>query len=342
VTISQLTEWTGFPRSCWYYKPTHGRRGIPPSTHTAKRDGTEVKNEAVVEEIKRVLLSWLDFYGYEKTTWELHDLDYIINKKKVYRLMKEANLLLIKQRITTQGKRNFVQYRCIDAQRPLEYLTMDIKYVYIDEEKRWAYLLTVMDVYSRFVLGFMLKYSIKKADVVLLLDGILRGISARGVIIRNDNGSQFLEHIVRKYLEEMGVIQEFTHIATPEENSYIESHFSILGKEFLRRNWFESVYHARMKIKDYYLICCYRRKHGAMKRRSPYQYIKTFYPDLADKHPFAFSDSLSSVALDRVVERGATGHALDKEKDENGTFVESENQDLLLNWKKYFVQFIGG
>jgi transposase InsO family protein len=296
-----------------------------------KQDGTMVKNEVIVEEIKKVLRGGLDFYGYEKTTWELHDLDYIINKKKVYRLMKEANLLLIKQRITTQGRRNFVQYRCIDAQRPLEYLTMDIKYVYIDEEKRWAYLLTVMDVYSRFVLGFTLKYSIKKADVVLLLDGILRGISAKGVVIRNDNGSQFLAHIVRKYLDEMGVIQEFTHIATPEENGYIESHFSILEKEFLRRNWFESVYHARMKIKDYYLIYCYRRKHRALKRRSPYQYIKTFYPDLADKHPFAFSDSLSSVALDRVVERGATGHALDKEKDENETFVQSENQDLSLN-----------
>ena len=326
-----LTEWTEVPRSSWYYKPTKGKRGIPPSTHTAKRDGTVVKNEVVLDEIKKVLRSGLDFYGYEKTTWELHDLDYIINKKKVYRLMKEANLLLIKQRITTQGKRNFVQFRCIDAQRPLEYLTMDIKYIYIDEEKRWAYLLTVMDVYSRFVLGFTLKYSIKKADVVLLLDGILRGISARGIVIRNDNGSQFLAHIVRKYLDEMGVIQEFTHIATPEENGYIESHFSVLEKEFLRRNWFESVYHARMKITEYYLIYCYRRKHRALKRRSPYQYIKTFYPEFADKHPFAFSDSLSSVALDRAVESGATRLALDKEMDENGSFVQSESQDLLLN-----------
>ena len=292
ATISQLSEWTGYPRSSWYYKPTNGIRGIPPSTHTSKRDGTTVNNEVVVEEIKNVLRSGLDFYGYEKTTWELHDLDYIINKKKVYRLMKEANLLLIKQRVTTQGRRNFVQFRCIDAQRPLEYLTMDIKYVYIDEDQRYAYLLTVLDVYSRFVLGFTLKYSIKKADVILLLDGILRGISSKGVIIRNDNGSQFLAHMVRQYLNDIGVIQEFTHIATPEENSYIESHFSILEKEFLRRNWFESLYHARMKIKDYYLIYCYRRKHRALKRRSPYQYIKTFYPDLADKHPFAFSDSL--------------------------------------------------
>lgn len=90
-------------------------------------------------------------------TWELHDLDYIINKKKAYRLMREANLLLIQQRIFTIGKRQFVQYRWIDAKAPLEYLVMDIKYVRIYREKRFAYLLTVIAVYSRFVVGHTLK-----------------------------------------------------------------------------------------------------------------------------------------------------------------------------------------
>lgn len=66
---------------------------------------------------------------------------------------------------------------------------MDIKYVRIYREKRFAYLLTVMDVYSRFAVGHTLKYSIKKSDVILLLDGILRGVSTNGIIIRNDNGS---------------------------------------------------------------------------------------------------------------------------------------------------------
>ena len=290
-----------------------------------------VKNETVVEDIKKVLGEDLDFYGYEKTTWELHDLDYIINKKKVYRLMSEANLLLIKQRISTHGKRQFVQFRVIDAQVPLEYLTMDIKYIYIDEEKRYAYLLTVLDVCTRFVVGHTLKYSIKKADVVLLLDGILQGIKAKGIIIRNDNGSQFLAHNVRKYLKNMEVVQEFTHIASPEENSYIESLHSSLEREFLSRNWFDSLYHARMRINDYYRIYNFRRKHRSLRRKSPYGYIKTFYPDFADKHPFAFSDSLSRVASENEEICAATSLALDKERDENGSFVQSERQDLLLN-----------
>jgi hypothetical protein len=73
-----------YPRSSWYYKPTSGRRGIQPSTDTYRNNGEIVKNELVVEDIKKIL-GEVDFYGYEKVTWELHDLDYNINKKKVYR-----------------------------------------------------------------------------------------------------------------------------------------------------------------------------------------------------------------------------------------------------------------
>ena len=86
-----------------------------------------------------------------------------------------------------------------------------------------------------------------------------------------------------------------------------------------------------MQFRDYYNIYNYRRKHRSLGRKSPYQYIKTFFPDFADKHPFVFSDSLSRVALDERQKGGATCLALDKERDENMSFVKSENQDLLLN-----------
>jgi putative transposase len=331
TSLYMILKWSGYPRSSWYYQPRTGKRGIQASTHSQKKDGTMVSNEEVTEDIRQILGSDLDFYGYEKMTWELHDLDYIINKKKVYRLMREANLLLIQQRVSTTGKRQFVQFRCIDATAPLEYLVMDIKYVRIDREKRFAYLLTVMDVYSRFAVGHTLKYSIKKADVILLLDGILRGVSTKGIIIRNDNGSQFLAHNVRKYLTQNDIIQEFTHIATPEENSYIEAWHSSLERELLKRTWFDSIYHAREKLAAYYLIYNYRRKHRSLKRKSPYLYLKTFFPDIADKHPFAFSDSLSRVASVAMGPGVATCLALDKARKENEIFVTSGNQKVLLN-----------
>ncbi len=65
--------------------------------------------------------------------------------------MKENNLLLGKV-IQTTGKREFAQFRRIQATKPLEYLCWDIKYIWVQGEGRNYYLLSVMDVYSRRIL----------------------------------------------------------------------------------------------------------------------------------------------------------------------------------------------
>ncbi len=78
----------------------------------------------------------------------LKQLKYLINDKKVYRLMDENNLLLGKV-IRTAGKRQFVKHRKITAICPMDYLCLDIKYLWVDGEQRWYYLLSVIDVFSR-------------------------------------------------------------------------------------------------------------------------------------------------------------------------------------------------
>ncbi|GAB3641384.1 hypothetical protein GCM10027423_20200 [Spirosoma arcticum] len=67
--------------------------------------------------------------GYEYITYELKK-EYLINKKKVYRLMQEHNLLLGKMIQPMTGKREFVKFKRIEATKPLEYLCWDIKYVW--------------------------------------------------------------------------------------------------------------------------------------------------------------------------------------------------------------------
>ena len=191
--------------------------------------------------------------------------------------MKEAHLLHSRNKIATTGKRSFVQSRKIEAEYPLQYLVMDIKYVWIQGEKRNAYLLTVMDVYTRKVLGHLLKHSIRQYDVILLLSGILEKFQTREVIIRNDNGSQFIAHTVRKFLKKNFVHQEFTHIATPEENAYIEALHSTLEREVIRRYWFDSIHYAKWKIQDYYKIYNSKRKHRSLKRRTPDQVWNEYF-----------------------------------------------------------------
>jgi putative transposase len=75
----------------------------------------------------------------------------------------------------------------------------------------------------------MLRYSIKKGDVLVMLSLLLLEYKAEGITLRNDNGSQFIANAVREYLKEKGVYQEFSHVAAPEDNAYIEVLHSIFA-----------------------------------------------------------------------------------------------------------------
>lgn len=167
ATVGQLCQWIDLAPGNYYYKPSDGKRGFKPSLTTLKKDGSSINNAVVTKEIKFILSDEFVCYGYQKVTVELKNLQSIINHKKVYRLMDENNLLLGKV-IKTSGKRQWVKRRKIKACRPMEYLCLDIKYLWIAGEQRWYYLLTIIDVYSRKVLQWILQKSVKKIDVISL------------------------------------------------------------------------------------------------------------------------------------------------------------------------------
>jgi len=96
--------------------------------------------------------------------------------------------------------------------------TMRREYV---KERRNVYLLTLMDIFTRKVLGYRVARSISKHEVADLVDEvILKTALPREVTIRTDNGSQFIAHKLRDYLKEIEIKQEFTHVSSPRENGY--------------------------------------------------------------------------------------------------------------------------
>lgn len=311
VSHRDIIQWVDFPRSSYYYKPTHGRKGIAPSTHTRKRDGTEVSNDTVVEEIKTVLSGEYVLYGYQNVTAELRDLEYIINPKKVYRLMDENHLLLGKV-IRTQGKREWVKYRKISASKPMEYLCWDIKYVWVQGERKNYYLLSLMDVYTRRILDWIFQGSIRKVDVLKMINRVNLRHDLKGVTVRNDNGSQFIANKVRHYLRTLQAHQEFTHIATPEENSYIEAFHSIFEREVIQRFEFASFYEARQIIAAYMDFYNNRRRHGSLGRIAPIQKWNEYYQSLSADEPPA---AQGSEDMSRVSACADTGLALDMSGD---------------------------
>jgi len=255
--------------SSFYYKKSGTPKGIKPSTHSMNNEGEFFENTVVIKDIEKTLHQEFCCYGYRNMTGELKDLGWIINHKKVCRLMKEHKLLYGGKIRPEPFKRDFIRFRTPSAQRPLQYLSMDIKYVHVHGWRRNVYLLTVMDIYSRKVLIHMLRPSIKKGDVLVMLSLMLLNYKAEGMTVRNDNGSQFIAGAVRQFLKEKGISQEFSHVATPEDNAYIEALHSNLQREVIDRFEFDSIYHAQMIIDRYYKWYNEKRRHGSLCGKTP-------------------------------------------------------------------------
>ena len=263
TTLENLLSWVDLSRSSFYYKSSDGKRGAKPSVCTFRQDGTLVDDTKVIDQIKGILSQEFCCYGYHNVTDELREMGYIINHKKVYRLMKEQNLLLGKV-ISTSGKRQFVKHRKIEATRPMEYLCLDIKYVWVAGESRNYFLLTVLDVFTRVAIEQIFQKSIRKMDVINIFRRINSAFGIKGVTVRNDNGSQFIANDVKQFLRTAEANQEFTHIATPEENAYIEAFHSIVQREVIDRFEFQGFYEAKLTLQAHRDWYNNRRRHAAL------------------------------------------------------------------------------
>lgn len=343
--VRLVSSWLTLSASTFYYKAHPGPRGKRASTHTQFK-GALVSNEEVIEEIKTIISGPYNAYGYQSVTDDLRVLGYLINHKKTYRLMDVHRLLLGKV-IRTSGKRNWVQYRKILATKPLEYLCLDIKYVWVQGEGRWYYLLSIMDVFSRKILHWIFQKSVRKADVINMFRWLHLVYDLKGVIIRNDNGSQFLANQVRAFLIQLEAQQEFTHVATPEENAYIEAFHSILQRELIERYEFSSFYEANQHIEKYMQWYNYERKHKKLGRITPQQKWKQGLSCSTDKQ----RDQVDVEGVSRPndsIKNKTQNHSLATSLDSTGTATyfcltgEQETIDSLHNQKRDSVQLIGG
>ena len=194
--------------------------------------------------------------------------------------MKEEGLLKLENRINRSGSgRKFVKYRKVNTSRPLECLEMDIKMVWIPSVGKNAYLLSIIDVHTRKILKDYFSFSIKQNHVIEFLSLLFEDYDyPESVVIRSDNGSQFIAKSVREYLGLIGVQQEFTHVATPEENAHIEAYHGILKKEVFTRFEYRTFGDIQQILKRYVIFYNNERLHGLLGRITPTEKWNT------DKH----------------------------------------------------------
>ncbi|MDA7502173.1 integrase core domain-containing protein [Chitinophagales bacterium] len=281
----------GVSKDRYYGYTKGGKVGAKQSTKTIKiTDKGELiqcPNELVVDEIVEIKLDPETDYGYRAMTAALMLLGYVINHKKVYRLMREYQLL--HSRIK-RPSRNYVQYRRVTPERPLEILEMDIKFQWVCEHARFAYILTIIDTFDRNTLGWTVAYSIKKEQVKALWDEVIvhhlqpadllhKGLS---VEIRNDNDSRFAAKTVQKYFADNHLNQVFTHPYTPQENGHIESFHAILGRS-LARHEFRTISDLEKHLKHFYHCYNNKRIHGSLDHLTPNLFAILWRKQLIDR-----------------------------------------------------------
>ena len=231
----------------YYYKPKATKQGSKPSESTLYigLDGPQmtVLNTDVIGLMRLIHQDEDTDYGCKKMTIALQLIGYKINHKKVFRLMKEAQILKEKH---VKPSKDYVKYRKVFPKQPYEVLEMDIKFVWIEEFKMHAYILTTIDTFTRVVLNRYTAYSIKKENVKrawenIIIDHLQPNNCLEKKIqieVRNDNDSRFCAKTIQDFFKENHLNQVFTHPYTPQENGHIESFHAILAKKLKPYNFY--------------------------------------------------------------------------------------------------------
>ena len=267
----QCLSITGLTKNQFYYVQKGTNPGRRRSDTTVWRDPWtmikyEVDNRDVVQKIVEIKLNPDHTNWYRMIGVTLQILGYYINHKKVYRLMLEYILL---EKARKRTGREFVKYKRVAPQGPLRVLEMDIKYVWIYERRKYAFILTVIDTFTRYVLHWSVGYTMKSEQVKILWEYIIAEyLQPAGVLkqdleieIRNDNGKQFNSNLMAGFFKENQLHQVFTHPYTPEENGHIESFHHILGKA-LDKDLFTSLMMLEQRLGRFYTCYNNDRSHS--------------------------------------------------------------------------------
>ena len=112
----------------------------------------------------------------------------------------------------------------------------DITYIHV-KPVGWTYLASVMDLYSRKILGY--SYG-KKIDAELATKAVKNAClnikNTDGMILQNDLGSQYTSDIFENCLNSKGIKHSFSRKGNPYDNACIESFHSLLKKEMIYCN----------------------------------------------------------------------------------------------------------
>ncbi len=193
-------------------------------------------------------------YGWPRMTAELKRRGWAVNHKRVYRLMREDNLLCLRKRrfvVTTDSDHGLPVYPNLARQMTLTGLDQlwvaDITYIRLEWE--FVYLAVVLDAFSRRVIGWALDRTLE-AELTLqaLRMALLRRRPTPGLVHHSDRGVQYASRDYTQLLQEYGIQISMSRKGNPWDNAACESFIKTLKYEEVYRTEYGDLTDARAGI----------------------------------------------------------------------------------------------
>lgn len=255
--------------------------------HWRKREKSnqQLRREELTRQIKEVYINSRSIYGSPKITKKLNQKGIDVSQKTVTRIMKAEGIrskTVKKYKATTNSKHSLPIYPNLLNQEfqvdaPGKVWVGNITYIHTNEG--WLYLATIMDLYSRRILGWHMSHRMTKELVILALKrAIGRQKPTEGLIHHSDRGSQYASHEYQKILREHNMITSMSRKGNCYDNACIESFHSIIKRELIHLKKYFTRQQAIDEIIEYIeSFYNYERIHSNNDYRSPLEKERAYY-----------------------------------------------------------------
>ena len=210
------------------------------------------------------------FYGYRRITQELKANGLKVNRKRVQRLMKLGGIQAIYPGPNTskRAKQHAVHpylLRDMKVERANQAWMVDITYLRMP--KGFMYLVALIDVYSRYIVGWSLSNTLETSSCIEALKSGLQ--VAKPEIINSDQGCQFTSDEWVEYLLDEEIKISMTGKGRCLDNIYIERFWRSFKQEEFYLNEYQSVRRLKQAINSYVEFYNHQRWHQSLDYKTP-------------------------------------------------------------------------
>lgn len=245
-------------------------RHRPPSQRSEENKGLTQRIQTAFEQNRCC-------YGSPRIYTELRDDGILCSENRIARLMRKAGIRVepVRRFRATTASDHALPVAANHLGRQFEADAANTKWAsditYLWTKEGWLYLAVVLDLFSRRVIGWSLQPSLHKELVLDALEMAVKGRQPKtGLLHHSDRGSQYASLAFQEQLMQVGAMCSMSGKGDCWDNAVVESFFSILKREMVSRERFESRKEASLAVFEWIEVWYNRkRRHSSLGYLSP-------------------------------------------------------------------------